>query len=240
MGRLLLAACVLAAGVTPAAAATAATCAAPAGADPAVAAVDGRARLLWIDGRLSREASEARLWTDAWAIGIGAAGLGSLAAVPFVPAPERVDWYTSAATAAIGVVPFVVSPLSVMRDAPRLHAAVAAAPAADDARVCAMLADAEHELTADAADERWQRGWWIHAGNVAFNTAVLLFLGVGYHHWASGVINGVSGAVVGEAIIFTQPAGAIDDEAAYRRGDMSEGGGRPGGVSLGWTYGATF
>jgi hypothetical protein len=213
--------------------ARAATCPSPPGAAASLAGIDGRERLRWIDERLAREASKGRFWADAWAIGIGAAGLGSLAPVPFVRAGDRVDWYTSAATAAFGVIPFVVSPLKVTRDAPKLHAAIAALPPDDDARVCLALADAEHELAADAADERWQQGWWIHAGNLAFNTGVLLFLGLGFHHWSSGLINGASGAVVGEAIIFTQPTNAIDDAAAYHSGAFPA---RP----LGFAYGARF
>jgi hypothetical protein len=213
--------------------ARAATCPVPAGAAASLAGVEGRERLRWIDDHLEREASKGRLWADAWAIGIGAAGLGSLAPVPFVRASDRVDWYTSAASAAFGVIPFVVSPLDVTRDAPKLHAAIAAVPPDDDARVCLALVDAERKLAADAANERWQQGWWIHAGNLAFNTGVLLFLGLGYHHWSSGIINGASGAVVGEAIIFTQPTNAIDDAAAY-------GGGKLPSRPLSLTYGARF
>jgi hypothetical protein len=231
--RALIAGCGCLAVVFAAAPARAATCPAPPGAATSLAGVDGRERLSWIDDRLEREASKGRFWADAWAIGIGAAGLGSLAPVPFVRASDRVDWYTSAATAAFGVIPFVVSPLAVTRDAPKLHAAIATLPPDDDARVCLVLADAEHALAADAADERWQRGWWIHAGNLAFNTGVLLFLGLGFHHWTSGIINGASGAVVGEAIIFTQPTNAVEDAAAYDGGNVSS---RP----LGLTYGARF
>ena len=49
---------------------------------------------------------------------------------------------------------------------------------------------------------------------------MLLFLGLGYHHWTSGIINGVSGAAVGEAIILTQPTGAIDDLGSYNRAEL--------------------
>ena len=77
------------------------------------------------------------------------------------------------------------------RDAPALRDAIAALPPEDDARVCAVLAQAERMLADDAHDERWQQAWWTHAGNVAFNTGVLLFLGLGYHHWTSGLINGL-------------------------------------------------
>jgi len=224
--RLLIAACVAAACAwVPGGRARAATCPAPRGVDARVGArlatIDGRDRLSWIDHRLGDEAAKGRLWARAWTIGIGAGGLGSLAAVPFVAAEDRVDWYTGAASAAIGVIPFMLSPMAVTRDAPKLHAAITAAPLDDDARVCALLVDAEGKLAAGAADARWQQGWWIHAGNIAFNTGVLLFLGLGYHHWTSGIINGVAGAAVGEAIILTQPTGIIGDLGTYNRGELS-------------------
>jgi hypothetical protein len=218
--------------------ARAATCPAPPGAHPAVAAIDGRQRLAWIDERLSRQASRAKLWAYGWGIGVGAAGVGSLIAVPFVAPGDRVDWYTSAATAAFGVIPFVLAPLKVTRDAPVLRDAIAALPPADDQRVCAVLAGAERMLADDAHDERWQQAWWTHAGNVAFNTGVLLFLGIGYHHWSAGLVNGLSGVAVGEAIIFTQPTGAIDAAETYRRGELSTR--ATDGRALGWLTAFTF
>lgn len=196
-------------------------CPAPAGASPSLETRDARERLQWIDARLTETASRGRTWAWGWALGIGAAGVGSLAAVPFVKREDRVDWYAGAVSAAIGVVPFVVSPLTVTREAPRLHLALTALPSDDDAGVCPLLVDAEHKLDASAANQAWQQGWWIHAGNVAFNTGLLLFLGLGYHHWTSGIINGVAGAAVGEVIIFTQPTSTVDDAALYRRGTWS-------------------
>lgn len=197
---------------------------------PAIAgpcAADARPRLAWIDARLDRTAHHARLWQWGWGLGIGASGVASLAAAPFVAPSDRVDWYTGAATAAIGVVPFILSPLSVTVDAPRLRAAVAALPpppapgdAGDDAAGCALLDQAERLLIANARNQRDQQRWFIHAGNIVFNTGVMLFLGLGYHHWTSGIINGAAGAAVGEAIIFTQPTATIDDLAAYQRGQV--------------------
>ena len=211
--------------LAPAARARATTCAPPPNAGARVGRIDGRDRLHWIDRRMDHEASRARVWSRAWGIGIGAAGVASLAAVPFVAPGDRVDWYTGAVSAAVGVVPFLVSPLTVTRDGPRLSATVEALPSSDDdARVCATLADAERKLAASADSERWGRGWWTHAGNIAFNTGVLLFLGLGYHHWVSGILNGASGVAVGEAIILTQPTGSISDLRAYERGDLSGGG----------------
>lgn len=227
-------------GLVSAGRAQATTCAPPPGASARIGEIDARQRLRWIDARLGEEARRARLWAGGWAIGIGAAGLGSLAAVPFVAASDRVDWYTSAVTAAVGVVPFLVAPLSVTGDAPKLRAALEITPW-DDERLCALLADGEAKLAADAADERRQQGWWIHAGNLAFNTGVLLFLGLGYGHWTSGIVNGASGAVVGEAIILTQPTGLTDELGAYNRGELSQSAQRDGARhALGWSYAATF
>src|SRR2546421_1325448 len=123
-----------------------ATCAAPPASQPALAAIDARARLGWIDRRLQSEAVRARRWTLGWSIGIGSAGVISLIPAPFVSADSRVDWIAGGVTAAIGVIPFLLAPLSVGRDAPRLHASLEAAPLDDDQRVCLLLADAEKKL----------------------------------------------------------------------------------------------
>ena len=222
-------------------AARAAPCPVPAGADPRLGAVDGLTRLRWIDQRLDHEAGRGERWAMTWALGIGAGGIASLAPAPFVAPGDRVDWYTGAVTAVIGIVPLVVAPLSVVHDAPELRKAVKTLAPGNDAAECKLLADAEQKLANDGANETWQRRWWSHAGNVVFNTGVLLFLGLGFHHWTSGIINGASGVVVGEALILTQPTGAVDDDAAYRRGDVGTAA-DPGAAprSLGLTWRATF
>jgi hypothetical protein len=194
-------------------------CTAGAGAESFVGQIDARARLDWIDARLGEAAHKARWWTWGWGAGVGAAGVFSLAAVPFVAPENRVDWYTAAATAAFGVIPFVIFPLSVMHDAKVVHARAATV---GDAEICVALAEAEYALSRGAHEEARQRAWWVHAGNVAFNTGVLLFLGLGYHHWTAGLINGGAGLAVGEAMIFTSPTQTIDDLATYRRGAIGD------------------
>lgn len=195
-------------------------CRGPVGAAPALAATDGRVRLEWIDQRLSHEAHRMSWWNYGWAIGIGASGVGSLVPVPFVAPENRVDYYTGAALAAAGVLPFLLAPPNVIEDSRELNAKLTLTPPGTDAEVCALLADAEQRLVRDAHNEHLLSGWWAHAANVAINTGAFLFLGLGYHHWLSGTITGASGVVIGEAVIFTQPLGTIDDLARYRRGDL--------------------
>jgi hypothetical protein len=195
-------------------------CPKPTGAEPALAATDGRVRLEWIDRHLSREARRMSYWNWGWAIGIGASGVGSLIPVPFVAPENRIDYYTGAVLAALGVLPFVLAPPDVIRDGRELHAHLLVTPLDTDAQVCVMLLDAERRLVDDARDERLLSGWWSHAANVAINTGAFLFLGLGYHHWLSGAITGGVGIVIGEAVILTQPVQNIDDFARYQRGDL--------------------
>jgi hypothetical protein len=204
---------------------------------PGLVAVDAEVRLAWIDDHLGPVGARARWWSWGWGGGIGAAGVVQLAVVPFVRPADRIDWYVGAASAAIGVVPFAFFPLAVIRDGRELHAqrrgdrqrpSHQGGPGGgggggdddDGEESCRALADAEARLVRDAKDEAAQQRWWVHVGNVAFNTGVTLFLGLGYNHWLSGIINGASGLVVGEALILTQPTQTIDDLDAYRQGRL--------------------
>jgi len=231
--------------------ARAALCATTIATEAHLSEVDAQVRLDWIDGRLAKARRSASLWSWSWGLGIGASGVASLAVVPFVNHAERVDWYTSAVSAAAGVIPIVLAPPAVMRDARELHARILPEGGAETGTktgtkmrtkedVCALLADAEARLQRDAEDQRRQQAWWFHAGNLAFNTGIALFLGLGYHHWSSGVINGAAGLVVGEALILTQPTRTIDDLRAYRAGDLAPRGEGPPALSLTWGYGARF
>jgi hypothetical protein len=195
-------------------------CQAPPHAAPALAATDGRARLEWIDQHLAREAHRMSWWNYGWALGIGASGLGTLVAVPFVAPENRVDYYTGAVMAGAGVIPFLVAPPNVIHDSRQLHDLLQTFPPKTDDQVCALLSDAESRLVRDARNEHLLSGWWSHAANVAINAAGFLFLGFGYHHWLSGALNGGIGFVIGEAVIFTQPRGSMDALARYQLGDL--------------------
>jgi len=195
-------------------------CPPPAGAEPQLGEIDGRARLVWIDQRLMREAPRMKFWNWGWAIGIGGAGVGTLIAAPFANPEDRIDYYTGAVAAAIGVAPFIFSPPRVVGDARELHGKLTGAPPRTDTEVCQLLVDAEGKLVRDARNAHATTAWWAHVGNVVFNAGIVLFEGLAYQRWTGGLINGISGVVVGEAVILSQPTRNIDDLAAYNRGDL--------------------
>ncbi|MES1208449.1 MAG: hypothetical protein ABUS79_21125, partial [Pseudomonadota bacterium] len=157
-----------------------------------------------------------------WGIGIGAAGVGTLIAAPFAAPADRIDYYTGAGAAAIGILPFFVAPPLVIADSRELHGKLVGAPPRNDVEVCHLLADAEQMLVRDARNAHATTAWWAHLGNAVFNAGIVLFEGLGFNHWTGGLINGISGAVVGEAVIFSQPTRIIHDLAAYNRGDLNQ------------------
>jgi len=200
-------------------AAQAESCRPMAGGGAALASIDPEVRLRFIDERLARTAHRAQVWTWGWGIGIGVATVGNLVPLAFVAPEDRIDWYVGAATTVIGVVPLVIAPLDVVADSRSLRATLAARTSTAD--VCALLADAEAKLARDAQNQADGQRWWLHAGNVALNTGVGLFLALGYHHWGAGVFNAVFGTAVGEAIILTQPTSSITDLRTYQSGSFA-------------------
>jgi hypothetical protein len=192
-----------------------------------VARADGSARgegectdrLHWIHARLARTAHRARVWSWSWGLVLGASTVGSVAAVPFVAREDRVDYWVSAATSAVGLVPLLVMPLDVMSDADALGVLLPGAPSMGGP--CALLDQAEVMLARDAASEAQGRAWWVHVVNWALNGGAGLVLALGYDHWTSGVLTAVVGGGIGEAMIFTQPVDSVDDLRAYRAGTLT-------------------
>ncbi len=203
---------------SPARAQNAGRCPSIAGGSPALLAVDAELRLRWIDERLARTAHRAQLWTWGWGAGLGVATVGNLVPLAFVPPNDRIDWYAGAATTIVGIVPLLIAPLDVVGDSRALRTEMAAWRRGAD--LCPLLASAEAKLVRDAKNQADGRRWWYHLVNVALNAGVGLFLGLGYDHWLAGGFNAVSGAAIGEAIIFTQPTSSIDDLATYRAGTL--------------------
>ncbi|HSD88119.1 MAG TPA: hypothetical protein VLB44_11415, partial [Kofleriaceae bacterium] len=168
--------------------------------------------------RLARTSHRATVWRDAWGIGIVGATVVDLAMIPILgdTRSHRIDFGLGAATTLPGIVPLILWKPRVIDDHATLDAHVAAKGGADR---CAVLAEAETLLVGGAAAEQEQRAWYMHAGNVLLNAGITLLFGA-FDHWTSGILNGVGGAIVGEAIIYTEPIDQIDDLAQYRRGDL--------------------
>ena len=211
--------------LAPRLAAAAASCPIAAGAGTGVANLPAELRLAWIDAQLAHGAQKAQRWTWGWGIGIGGATIANLVPIAFVAKEDRIDWYTGAATTIVGIVPLLIAPLDVVGDSRELRAKIEArapppAGGRDRPDVCPLLADAEARLLRDAKNQADGQRWWLHVGNVALNFGVGLFLGLGFHHWGAGALNAVSGSLIGEAIILTQPTGTIEDLRRYRAGTL--------------------
>ena len=204
-----------------------------AGGGAALAAIDPRQRLAFIDDHLARTAHRAQVWTWGWGVGIGAATVANLVPLLFVAPESRIDWYVGAGTTIIGVVPLLIAPLDVVGDSRELRARLAARSPTDD--VCALLADAERSLVRDAQNQADGQRWWLHVGNIVLNTGVGAFLALGYHHWSAGAFNAILGSAIGEAIILTQPTSTIDDLRSYKAGALG-----PPARPIALVYGAAF
>jgi len=192
-------------------------CPGMAGADTALTVVDDEARIAWIQSRLARTSHRATVWLRAWEIGIVGATAIDLALIPILgdTRDNRIDFGLGAATTIVGIVPLLFWQPRVLRD----HRALDALAAKGGDR-CAVLADAERRLIADAAAQRQQRAWYMHVGNVLLNAGVTVLFGA-FDHWTSGVLNGIGGALVGELIIYTEPVDQVGDLGHYRRGELA-------------------
>jgi hypothetical protein len=141
---------------------------------------------------------------------------------PLVDQEKRVDYYIGAGASGIGAITTVVVPLKVMDDQLRLEDRIIAAggmPAQGDVS-CALLADAESVLERDAENELDGRAWYLHAGNIAFNTGIGLVLAIGYKHVGTGIMNGIVGSALGELTILSTPTDAALALERYRAGDL--------------------
>jgi hypothetical protein len=183
------------------------------GADPALARDDDEARLAWIEARLAHTSHRANTWLHGWEIALVGATAANIVMLPILgdTTSNRIDFGLGAATTIVGIVPLLLWRPRVIDD----HEALEAAGRNGDR--CALLADAERRLVASAAAQHTQRAWYMHAGNVVLNAGVTLLFGA-FHHWTTGVLSGVGGAIIGEAIIYTEPVDQIDDLERYRHG----------------------
>ncbi|OJH35320.1 hypothetical protein [Cystobacter ferrugineus] len=182
------------------------------------ASPENHQKLAFIQSHLSEDARRARLWTGAWGAGYGVLTLGQLAVVPAVPAGEQVDLYVGALSSAGGLVALLALPLDVMNDSLTLDTLAREHPSEVD---CDVLAEAERLLVRSAEGEALGRSWLMHGANIVYGLLSGLVLGVFFDRWVSGAVTAVTGILIGEAMILTQPFGAEETLRRYREGAWS-------------------
>ncbi|HEY0710444.1 MAG TPA: hypothetical protein VGG33_26805 [Polyangia bacterium] len=173
---------------------------------------DCAARLAFIDQRLQHTAHRSRVWSWGWGLGLTGLTVGNLTMVPLVERDNRVDYYVGAGTSFVGILPLLILPLSAMGDARALATKRTSGTACN-----ALLPEAETMLARSAQTQAEGRAWWNHLANVVLNGGAGLFLGLAYDHWTSGIITGLGGIAIGEAMILTQPVDSPADLAQYQR-----------------------
>jgi hypothetical protein len=198
-------------------------------------------RFRFIEERLDRHRLHAELWHWGWTAINGGAVVGLSVAGGLADSNvDRVSYFSQAALAGIGVLDlYFLRPLPARDGAASLRELPAATPAERRER----LLQAERLLRRAAARPGDWRDWWPHFGNVLMNTAA------GVAVWRAGstddaLIAGLSGALIGELYIFSQPSGWKEDLRAYRRftGAAAASGGRwslvptAGGLALRYDF----
>lgn len=195
-------------------------CPVPEGASAAVGEWEPSQRLAFIQSHLHEDARRARIWTGAWGATWSVLTVGQLAIAPLFPPEEQVDFYVGAISSAGGVVALLAVPLTVMEDSPTLDALAARQQGPVD---CTVLAEAERLLIRSARSEEEGRSLLMHGANVVYNVLTGLVLGLFFDRWSSAVITAVSGLLLGEVMILTQPTGAQDALRLYREGKAISG-----------------
>ena len=167
-------------------------------------------RLAPIVAALDDDAHRTRVWYWTW-MSIGTAlvvGQGVVAAA--TTGDTRVELGVGSAASVFIPGLLLLHPPQVLSDAPLLDARLAATTVAG--RVgdpCVVLPRARELFSRVADEEAFAKGWFAHVFVIGGNVALGLLLGLGFHDWLGGAKQLVGGSLVGEAQIFTLPAGAL-------------------------------
>ncbi len=161
---------------------------------PGLDGVDA-ARLSLIKSLETEEAVRVNIWRWTWGGAYLAGTLAQAIAIPFLKnEADRIDFIVSAISTGLGALFELLLPLDVIGHAPKVRELPETAEG---------LAEAERLLENDAKDEDFCVSWLMHAGNVLFNVATGLVLGLGWQHWESAAWN--VGIVIGEVMVLTTP-----------------------------------
>ncbi len=171
-------------------------------------------RFTFIEQRLDSHRTHAEVWHWGWTVINGGAAIGLGIAGGLADSTEdRVSLLSQAGLAGVGLADlYLLRPLPARDGAASLRELPASTPAERRAR----LAQAEVLLRRAAGRPGGWRDWWPHLGNALLNTAVALAVSE-TGSTEDALIVGISGVLVGEIYIFSQPRGWDEDLEAYRR-----------------------
>jgi hypothetical protein len=188
-------------------------------------------RLLWIQRRLDVDAKKARIWTWTF-VGIYTGlivGNGTHLILDHRTYNNTADNSVAVGGSVFGLLVLTIMPPAVLRDQHKLARVVTSWR---DDHACATLAEAEKILVRDAKGEAFGKGPLAQMGNLGFNFALGIFVGLALHRWPTGFIVGPVAAAAGEVQLLSLPTHINDTLAQYRLGDLRE---RPTDARLIWS-----
>lgn len=180
-------------------------------------------RLAFLRRVIGDEALSMKRWTLVWGGLYASMTIAQIAVTPLFESQDQVDWWIGAATTAVGVAFAVFDEPQVLSRGDEFLRRSAQRSSVDSevgdiGDVCALIAQGEAILFADAEREAASVRWYMHVANAAFSVAAGLVLGLGFNHWESGGINAGVGVALGEATILTSPTALVEAARAYREG----------------------
>jgi hypothetical protein len=191
----------------------AATCPAPADA-PNLASVDAERRLAFVESALDRAEAQSAKWGGFWR-----ATFQTTAAVQFSLAhvakrdADRIDLIAGGIKSSTGLVFAWVFRLPAEK-----HEGPWAERPWREGALCDRLASAEEALERDAKFEKRGRSIGMQALGLGFNVAVGVTTYLMHKRLWSVLLGMVTGGIVGEIRVFTQPTVASDAIASYKTG----------------------
>lgn len=198
------------------ASASASSCPAPAEA-PAVAPIDAERRLAFVEGALDRAGEQSAQWGGFWR-----ATFQTTAVVQFALAkvakrhPDRIDLVAGGIKSSVGFAFALVFRLPAER-----HDGPFGDRPWKEGSLCERLALAEQALERDAKLERRGRSIGMQALGLGFNVAVGVVQFVMHRRLWSVALATVTGGIVGELRVFTQPTVANEAFTAYKSGAIA-------------------
>jgi hypothetical protein len=221
------------------------TCVTPIGADPKLAAIDGRARIDFLHRTLEEQAHYATLWKWWW-VGIGSATVTwSLVQAAGWSAGDDVRRQTNVTDDLIVAAFSAVTPVATLLFSPRVASdapvvdALLAQTSGGAAGTCLVVARIEELFEKGADEEARNTGVLVHLAGVLGVGAMFSILGVEaaeasnptirVAHWENAIVSGVGGLLLTQAQILTRPTGSVSAYRRYLRGELPPA---PSAVSL--------